>query len=102
MGCPCNGSACSYDRSHGSGHWKNHSNFKRKWAIGEHDYSFLSDNGASAGDAAAYGPGFNRPSETRDGRKIVYAINKDALPRPETTYSSIGKKSLVKAAFIHH
>ena len=53
---------------------------------------FLSDNGASAENAAAYGPGFDRPGETRDGRKIVYAINKEAMPGSETTYSSIGQQ----------
>lgn len=53
---------------------------------------FLSDNGASAENCAAYGPGFDRPSETRDGRKIVYATKKEALPGPETTYASIGPR----------
>jgi arylsulfatase len=53
---------------------------------------FLADNGASAENCAAYGPGFDRPSETRDGRKIVYATRKQALPGPETTYSSIGER----------
>lgn len=53
---------------------------------------FLSDNGCSAEDAAAYGPGFDRPSETRDGRKIVYATGKEVLPGPETTYSSLGQR----------
>ncbi len=51
---------------------------------------FLSDNGASAEICANYGPGFDRPSETRDGRKIVYATKKQAIPGLETTYSSIG------------
>ena len=53
---------------------------------------FLSDNGASAEDAAAYGPGFDRPDATRDGRAIVYAVKKQALPGPETTYASIGPR----------
>ncbi|PMD90527.1 arylsulfatase [Siphonobacter sp. BAB-5405] len=52
---------------------------------------FLSDNGASSENCAAYGPGFDRPSETRDGRKIVYATEKQALPGPQTTYASLGK-----------
>ena len=52
----------------------------------------LSDNGASAENAAAYGPGFDRPSQTRDGRNIVYATKKEALPGTETTYSSIGQR----------
>ena len=53
---------------------------------------FLSDNGASAEDAANFGPGFDRPAETRDGRKIVYPVHKDVMPGPETTYSSIGPR----------
>ncbi|UOE47449.1 arylsulfatase [Mucilaginibacter sp. SMC90] len=52
----------------------------------------LSDNGASAEICANYGPGFDRPSETRDGRSIVYATKKQAPPGPETTYSSIGPR----------
>ena len=51
---------------------------------------FLSDNGASPEVCARFGPGFDRPGETRDGRKIVYATDKQVLPGPETTYSSIG------------
>jgi arylsulfatase len=53
---------------------------------------FLSDNGASPEDAAAYGSGFDRPSETRNGDEIVYATKKQAMPGPETTYSSIGER----------
>ncbi|WP_295122233.1 arylsulfatase [uncultured Chitinophaga sp.] len=53
---------------------------------------FLSDNGASAENCANYGPGFDRPSETRDGRKIIYATKKEAMPGPQTTYSSIGQR----------
>ena len=53
---------------------------------------FLSDNGASSENAANYGPGFDRPSETRDGRKIIYATKKEALPGPQTTYASIGQR----------
>lgn len=55
---------------------------------------FLSDNGASPEDCARYGPGFDRPGETRDGRKIAYPVNKDknALPGPETVYGSIGPR----------
>lgn len=52
---------------------------------------FLSDNGASPENAAAYGPGFDRPSETRTGSPIVYATKKQAMPGPQTTYSSIGR-----------
>ncbi|TCD12124.1 arylsulfatase [Pedobacter frigidisoli] len=52
---------------------------------------FLSDNGASPENAAAYGPGFDRPSETRTGSPIIYATKKQAIPGPQTTYSSIGR-----------
>ncbi len=53
---------------------------------------FLSDNGASGEVCANYGTGFDRPSETRDGREIVYNTKKQVLPGPETTYSSIGPR----------
>ncbi len=53
---------------------------------------FLSDNGASAEDAAGYGPGFDRPDETRDGRPIVYPTKKNVPPGPETSYTSIGPR----------
>lgn len=53
---------------------------------------FLADNGASAENCAAYGPGFDRPNETRDGRKITYSTETQAMPGPETTYSSIGAR----------
>lgn len=53
---------------------------------------FLSDNGASAENCAKYGTGFDRPSETRDGRKIIYATDKQAVPGPQTTYASIGPR----------
>jgi len=52
---------------------------------------FLSDNGASPENAAKYGPGFDRPSETRNGEPIIYAVNKEVMPGPQTTYSSIGE-----------
>lgn len=51
---------------------------------------FLSDNGASPEDAMRYGPGFDRPSETRAGDKIVYPIYKKVMPGPQTSYTSIG------------
>jgi len=51
---------------------------------------FLSDNGASPEDCARYGPGFDRPDETRKGEKIIYPTDKRTLPGPETTFSSIG------------
>lgn len=53
---------------------------------------FLSDNGASPENCAAYGPGFDRPNETRDGRKIVYDLKKQVLPGAQTSYASIGQR----------
>jgi arylsulfatase A-like enzyme len=53
---------------------------------------FLSDNGASPENCAAYGPGFDRPSETRDGRKIVYDLKKQIMPGLQTSYASIGQR----------
>ncbi|KAA8485312.1 arylsulfatase [Arcticibacter tournemirensis] len=53
---------------------------------------FLSDNGASPENCAAYGPGFDRPNMTRDGRPIVYATKKQVLPGPQTSYASIGPR----------
>jgi arylsulfatase A-like enzyme len=53
---------------------------------------FLSDNGASAESAAGYGPGFDRPDKTRDGRKISYSLKKDNVPGTELVYSSIGER----------
>ncbi|WEK36363.1 MAG: arylsulfatase [Candidatus Pseudobacter hemicellulosilyticus] len=53
---------------------------------------FLSDNGASPEDAARYGPGFDRPNETRTGQKVAYPVNKDVLPGPQTTFASIGAR----------
>ncbi|GAB3924555.1 arylsulfatase [Mucilaginibacter myungsuensis] len=52
----------------------------------------LSDNGASSENAAAYGPGFDRPNETRDGRPVSYTLKKDNHPGDETTYASIGQR----------
>lgn len=51
---------------------------------------FLSDNGASPEDCSRYGEGFDRPGETRDGKKIVYPVYKKVLPGPQTTFGSIG------------
>jgi arylsulfatase len=55
---------------------------------------FLSDNGASPENAMQYGPGFDRPSETRSGQKIAYPTkkSKDAMPGPQTTFTSIGQR----------
>ncbi len=52
---------------------------------------FLSDNGASAESSEGYGPGFDRPGETRDGRPISYSRKKDIMPGPQTTFFSIGQ-----------
>lgn len=49
---------------------------------------FLSDNGASSDDAQNYGPGFDRPGETRSGEAIIYPVRKQVLPGPETTFAS--------------
>ena len=51
---------------------------------------FLSDNGASPEDCQRYGPGFDRPSETREGEEIVYPVDKEVLPGPQQTFASIG------------
>lgn len=53
---------------------------------------FLSDNGASPENCTAYGPGFDRPSETRDGKKIAYNLKKQILPGSQTSYASIGQR----------
>lgn len=53
---------------------------------------FLSDNGASYEDSMRYGPGFDRPGQTRDGRPIAYPVDKDVMPGPQTTFASIGKR----------
>lgn len=52
---------------------------------------FLSDNGASAESSEGYGPGFDRPGQTRDGRTVSYSKNKDVMPGPQTTFFSIGQ-----------
>lgn len=49
---------------------------------------FLSDNGASPELPKNWGPGFDRPSETREGKKIRYEGFKEA--GPETTFTGIG------------
>ena len=51
---------------------------------------FLSDNGASPEDCSRYGPGFDRPGETRAGEKIAYPVNKDVLPGGQKVFASIG------------
>jgi arylsulfatase len=49
---------------------------------------FLSDNGASP-EIYADG-GFDRPSQTRDGRKITYPPNKTVSPGPDDTFFYMG------------
>jgi len=53
---------------------------------------FLSDNGASPENCMRYGPGFDRPGQTRDGKEISYPVKKDVLPGPQTTFASIGER----------
>ncbi|QEC74451.1 arylsulfatase [Mucilaginibacter ginsenosidivorax] len=53
---------------------------------------FLSDNGASSENCTAYGPGFDRPNQTRAGEKIAYDMKKTILPGFETSYASIGER----------
>ncbi|AKQ46182.1 arylsulfatase [Rufibacter radiotolerans] len=52
---------------------------------------FLSDNGASSDNAQNYGPGYDRPGETRTGEKIQYPVKKEVLPGPENTFASHDK-----------
>lgn len=49
---------------------------------------FLSDNGGSCDNAQNYGPGLDRPGETRDGEKIIYPVNKKVLPGRDNTFAS--------------
>jgi arylsulfatase len=49
---------------------------------------FLSDNGASP--EVYPNPGFDRPSHTRDGRKIAYPPDKSVLPGPPDTFFYMG------------
>lgn len=53
---------------------------------------FLSDNGSSSENAAGYGTGFDRPSETRSGQRISFPVKKEVMPGPETTFASIGQR----------
>ncbi|GAB3319904.1 arylsulfatase [Larkinella ripae] len=53
---------------------------------------FLSDNGASPENCAAYGPGFDRPNQTRTGQEIVYDLKKQVMPGAQTSYASIGQR----------
>jgi arylsulfatase len=49
---------------------------------------FLSDNGASP--EVYPNPGFDRPSHTRDGRKIAYPPDKSVKPGPQDTFFYLG------------
>lgn len=49
---------------------------------------FLSDNGASPETPRDWGPGYDRPSHTRDGRQIRYTGFQN--PGPQTTCAGIG------------
>ncbi|HEY0670270.1 MAG TPA: arylsulfatase, partial [Sphingobacteriaceae bacterium] len=49
---------------------------------------FLSDNGASSDNAQNYGPGYDRAGSTRDGRQVIFPVNKKVLPGPQTTFAS--------------
>ena len=51
---------------------------------------FLSDNGASP--EVYPNPGFDRPSQTRDGRKIHYPPTKDAMPGADDTFFYFGPR----------
>jgi len=53
-------------------------------------FVFLSDNGASAELSERYGPGFDRPGQTREGQQISYATEKTVMPGAQTTFYSIG------------
>lgn len=62
-------------------------------ATGEMDNTlilFLSDNGASSERPSLYGPGFDRAGSTRDGRTVVFPVEKDSMPGPQTVLSGIG------------
>lgn len=52
---------------------------------------FLSDNGASPENAMRYGPGFDRPSQTRTGETIHYPVDKKILAGPQNTFTSFGQ-----------
>lgn len=53
---------------------------------------FLSDNGASPEECEKYGEGFDRPGQTREGKKIFYPVNKDVMPGAENVFASIGPR----------
>ncbi|WP_335966452.1 arylsulfatase [Galbibacter sp. PAP.153] len=51
---------------------------------------FLSDNGASSERPSKYGPGFDRAGSTRDGRTVIFPVEKDSLPGSQTVLAGIG------------
>jgi arylsulfatase len=51
---------------------------------------FFSDNGASSERPSKYGPGFDRSGSTRDGREVVFPVQKDSMPGSQTVHSGIG------------
>lgn len=53
---------------------------------------FLSDNGASYERPSMYGPGFDRAGSTREGKKVIFPVDKseEAMPGPQTVNSGIG------------
>lgn len=51
---------------------------------------FMSDNGASSERPSKYGPGFDRAGSTRDGRDVVFPVEKDSLPGSQTVVAGIG------------
>ena len=54
---------------------------------------FLSDNGCSNENCQLYSEGENdRPAEMRNGEKIIYPRQKEALPGTQNVYASIGPK----------
>jgi arylsulfatase len=54
---------------------------------------FLSDNGCSNENCQNFTEGENdRPAEMRNGEKIIYPRQKEALPGPQNVYASIGAR----------
>lgn len=51
---------------------------------------FLSDNGASAELSEGYGPGFDRPNQTRSGQPVSYNRTEGILPGGQNSFFSIG------------
>jgi arylsulfatase A-like enzyme len=51
---------------------------------------FLSDNGASAEMSEGYGPGFDRPNQTRLGQPVSYNRNEGIMPGGQNSFFSIG------------